>query len=58
MINPRIILLVGLLTDIVLTIFLVTMLDELGILFFIVMVVFLFGGTIVFYNLLKRKQGA
>ncbi|KAA0549950.1 hypothetical protein FZW96_00960 [Bacillus sp. BGMRC 2118] len=55
--NPRIILLVGLLTDLVLTVFLATMIDEIGILIFIIMVMFLFGGTIVFYTLMKRKQG-
>ncbi|MBM7662087.1 hypothetical protein JOC85_002894 [Bacillus mesophilus] len=50
----RILLIVGLITDVVITVFMLTFIDEIGILMFIVVVAFLFGGTIFSYRMLRK----
>lgn len=53
--NPNILLILGILTDLVLLIFLSTMIDQIGILFFSLLAVLLLGGTFFAYMLVKKN---
>lgn len=54
--NPNILLIAGIVTDLVLLIFLSTMIDQIGILFFSLLAVLLLGGTFFFYTLVRKNN--
>ncbi|MDZ5471568.1 hypothetical protein SM124_07385 [Bacillus sp. 31A1R] len=51
----RIIFILGLITDLFLTLYLFRIMDEIGVGAFILLVVLLFGGTIFMYFILRRN---
>lgn len=58
--NPqfmRYYLIIAVITDLILIVYLSTLIDEIGILFFLFMVVILLGGTFFLYTILKRNNG-
>lgn len=54
--NPKLLLLIGIATDLFLIIFLSTMIDEIGVLFFVFMVIILLGGTFFVYSMITRNN--
>ncbi|MEH7886504.1 hypothetical protein V7654_19560 [Bacillus sp. JJ1609] len=54
--NPKLLLLIGIAIDLILIIFLSTMIDEIGILFFVFMVIILLGGTFFVYSMITRNN--
>lgn len=54
--NPKLLLIIGIATDLILIIFLSTMIDEIGILFFLFMVIILLGGTFFVYSMITRNN--
>jgi hypothetical protein len=53
-INLRILLVVGLITDVVISFFMLTIIEDIGILMYVLIVIFLFGGTIFSYMMLRK----
>jgi hypothetical protein len=59
-VNPqfmRYYLIIAVVTDLFLIVYLSTLIDEIGILFFLFMVIILLGGTFFLYSILKRNNG-
>jgi hypothetical protein len=56
-VKPGLLLMIGIATDLILIFFLSTMIDEIGIIFFMVMVIILLGGTFFVYSITKRNNG-
>jgi hypothetical protein len=50
----RILLVVGLITDVVISFFMLTIIEDIGILMYVLIVIFLFGGTIFSYMMLRK----
>ncbi|QOR67250.1 hypothetical protein IM538_03660 [Cytobacillus suaedae] len=54
--NIKLLLLSGIIIDLFLALYLFTMIDEIGVGMFALIVVVLFGGTIFFYFTIKKNQ--
>jgi low temperature requirement protein LtrA len=49
-------LVIGIVTDLLLIVYLSTMIEEIGIMFFILLVIMLLGGTLFLYTIIKKNN--